>query len=91
MKHTSHWLRCLSPSSSSLKVSTCDCKGLKMELVCYQMRPCSCLVPHVAVLTCVILSACLVFFQAMKGEKGMPGVAVGESLGEDLTDDSFSK
>uniref|UniRef100_A0A665WFG5 Transcription factor CBF/NF-Y/archaeal histone domain-containing protein n=1 Tax=Echeneis naucrates TaxID=173247 RepID=A0A665WFG5_ECHNA len=30
------------------------------------------------------------FREAMKGEKGMPGVAVGESLGEDLTDDSFT-
>ena len=29
--------------------------------------------------------------QAMKGEKGMPGVSVGEGLGEELTDDSFSK
>ncbi|XP_070784844.1 nuclear transcription factor Y, beta a isoform X3 [Enoplosus armatus] len=28
--------------------------------------------------------------KAMKGEKGIPGVAVGESLGEDLTDDSFT-
>lgn len=27
----------------------------------------------------------------MKGEKGMPGVSVGDSLGEELTDDSFSK
>lgn len=31
----------------------------------------------------------LLFFQAMKGEKGIPGVSVGEGLGEDLTDDSF--
>ncbi|XP_035003639.1 nuclear transcription factor Y, beta a isoform X1 [Hippoglossus stenolepis] len=31
------------------------------------------------------------FREAMKGEKGMPGVAVGDSLGEDLTDDGFSK
>uniref|UniRef100_M3ZSQ7 Nuclear transcription factor Y subunit beta n=1 Tax=Xiphophorus maculatus TaxID=8083 RepID=M3ZSQ7_XIPMA len=31
------------------------------------------------------------FREAMKGEKGMPGVAVGESLGEDLTDDGFGK
>lgn len=38
-----------------------------------------------------MLSAHLVFFQAMKGEKGMPGVAVAESLGDDLTDDGFSK
>uniref|UniRef100_A0AAQ5Y6Y3 Nuclear transcription factor Y, beta a n=1 Tax=Amphiprion ocellaris TaxID=80972 RepID=A0AAQ5Y6Y3_AMPOC len=30
------------------------------------------------------------FREAMKGEKGMPGVAVGESLGEELTDDSFT-
>ncbi|XP_017281764.1 nuclear transcription factor Y, beta a isoform X1 [Kryptolebias marmoratus] len=30
------------------------------------------------------------FREAMKGEKGMPGVSVGESLSEDLTDDSFS-
>ncbi|KAI3366992.1 hypothetical protein L3Q82_009625 [Scortum barcoo] len=30
------------------------------------------------------------FREAMKGEKGIPGVAVGESLGEDLTDDSFT-
>ncbi|XP_005808200.1 nuclear transcription factor Y subunit beta [Xiphophorus maculatus] len=30
------------------------------------------------------------FREAMKGEKGMPGVAVGESLGEDLTDDGFA-
>lgn len=29
--------------------------------------------------------------QAMKGEKGIPGVSVGESLGEELGDDSFSK
>ena len=29
--------------------------------------------------------------QAMKGEKGMPGVSVGEGLGEELTDDSFSE
>lgn len=27
----------------------------------------------------------------MKGEKGIPGVSVGEGLGEDLADDSFSK
>lgn len=81
----------VSSSSSGFKVSTCDCKSLKMESVCYQMTPCSCVVLHVAGLTCVILFASLVFFQAMKGEKGMPGVAVGESLGEDLTDDSFSK
>ena len=27
----------------------------------------------------------------MKGEKGMPGVSVGEGLGEELADDSFSK
>lgn len=32
-----------------------------------------------------------VFFQAMKGEKGIPGVSAGDSLGEELTDDSFSK
>lgn len=31
------------------------------------------------------------FFQAMKGEKGIPGVSVGDSLAEELTDDSFSK
>lgn len=31
------------------------------------------------------------FFQAMKGEKGIPGVSVGDNLGEELTDDSFSK
>lgn len=48
-------------------------------------------IPDVALLTCVMFSACLLFFQAMKGEKGIPGVAVGESLGEDLTEDSFSK
>ncbi|KAM4712171.1 nuclear transcription factor Y, beta a isoform 1-T2 [Anableps anableps] len=30
------------------------------------------------------------FREAMKGEKGMTGVAVGESLGEDLTDDGFT-
>ncbi|XP_043964377.1 nuclear transcription factor Y subunit beta-like [Gambusia affinis] len=30
------------------------------------------------------------FREAMKGEKGIPGVAVGESLGEDLTDDGFA-
>uniref|UniRef100_A0A671WJU2 Nuclear transcription factor Y, beta b n=1 Tax=Sparus aurata TaxID=8175 RepID=A0A671WJU2_SPAAU len=30
------------------------------------------------------------FREAMKGEKGIPGVAVGESLGEDLTEDSFT-
>lgn len=30
-------------------------------------------------------------FQAMKGEKGIPGVSVGDTLGEELTDDSFSK
>uniref|UniRef100_A0A3B3TXJ7 Nuclear transcription factor Y subunit beta n=2 Tax=Poecilia TaxID=8080 RepID=A0A3B3TXJ7_9TELE len=30
------------------------------------------------------------FREAMKGEKGMPGVAVGESLSEDLTDDGFA-
>ncbi len=40
---------------------------------------------------CYVIFSSLVFFQAMKGEKGIPGVAVGESLGEDLTDDSFSK
>ncbi|XP_078480466.1 nuclear transcription factor Y subunit beta-like isoform X2 [Lampetra planeri] len=28
--------------------------------------------------------------KAMKGEKGIPGVSVGEGLGEELTDDSFS-
>lgn len=33
---------------------------------------------------------CLIF-QAMKGEKGIPGVSVGDNLGEELTDDSFSK
>lgn len=27
----------------------------------------------------------------MKGEKGIPGVSVGDNLGEELTDDSFSK
>ncbi|XP_059182301.1 nuclear transcription factor Y, beta a isoform X2 [Centropristis striata] len=27
---------------------------------------------------------------AMKGEKGIPGVAVGEGLGDELTDDSFT-
>lgn len=27
----------------------------------------------------------------MKGEKGIPGVSAGDNLGEDLTDDSFSK
>lgn len=31
------------------------------------------------------------FLQAMKGEKGIPGVSVGDNLGEELTDDSFSK
>ncbi len=62
-----------------------------MELIRFQSPPRSCLVPDVAVLACVMFSAFLVFFQAMKGEKGIPGVAVGESLGEDLTDDSFSK
>uniref|UniRef100_A0A673C808 Nuclear transcription factor Y, beta a n=1 Tax=Sphaeramia orbicularis TaxID=375764 RepID=A0A673C808_9TELE len=30
------------------------------------------------------------FREAMKGEKGIPGVAVGESLGDELTDDSFT-
>ncbi|KAJ3612046.1 hypothetical protein NHX12_020323 [Muraenolepis orangiensis] len=30
------------------------------------------------------------FREAMKGEKGMPGVSVGESLGEELTEDSFT-
>ncbi|XP_035472513.2 nuclear transcription factor Y, beta a isoform X2 [Scophthalmus maximus] len=30
------------------------------------------------------------FREAMKGEKGMPGVAVAESLGDDLTDDGFT-
>ncbi|XP_062300126.1 nuclear transcription factor Y, beta a isoform X1 [Scomber scombrus] len=30
------------------------------------------------------------FREAMKGEKGMPGVSVGEGLGEELTDESFS-
>ncbi|XP_061662135.1 nuclear transcription factor Y subunit beta-like isoform X1 [Syngnathoides biaculeatus] len=30
------------------------------------------------------------FREAMKGEKGMPGVSVGESLGEELTDDGFA-
>lgn len=30
-------------------------------------------------------------FQAMKGEKGMAGVTVGEGLSEDLSEDSFSK
>ncbi|XP_021174778.1 nuclear transcription factor Y, beta a isoform X1 [Fundulus heteroclitus] len=30
------------------------------------------------------------FREAMKGEKGIAGVAVGESLGEDLTEDSFT-
>lgn len=32
-----------------------------------------------------------VLFQAMKGEKGIPGVSAGDNLGEELTDDSFSK
>lgn len=27
----------------------------------------------------------------MKGEKGIPGVTVGEGLGEELTDESFCK
>lgn len=27
----------------------------------------------------------------MKGEKGIPGAQVGDSLSEDLTEDSFSK
>lgn len=31
------------------------------------------------------------FFQAMKGEKGIPGVSAGDNLGEELTDDGFSK
>lgn len=39
----------------------------------------------------VMFSSSLMFFQAMKGEKGIPGVAVGENMGEELTDDSFSK
>lgn len=30
-------------------------------------------------------------FQAMKGEKGIPGVTVGDGLGEELTDETFSK
>ncbi|KAG7278612.1 hypothetical protein CRUP_013355 [Coryphaenoides rupestris] len=30
------------------------------------------------------------FREAMKGEKGMPGVSVGDGLGEELTDDSFN-
>uniref|UniRef100_A0A4W5JEH2 Nuclear transcription factor Y, beta a n=3 Tax=Salmoninae TaxID=504568 RepID=A0A4W5JEH2_9TELE len=30
------------------------------------------------------------FREAMKGEKGIPGVSVGEGLGEELTDDSFT-
>ncbi|XP_077565764.1 nuclear transcription factor Y, beta a isoform X2 [Stigmatopora nigra] len=30
------------------------------------------------------------FREAMKGEKGIAGVTVGESLGEELTDDSFT-
>lgn len=30
------------------------------------------------------------FREAMKGEKGMSGVSVGEGLGEELTDDSFT-
>nr|XP_061809378.1 nuclear transcription factor Y subunit beta-like isoform X2 [Nerophis lumbriciformis] len=31
------------------------------------------------------------FREAMKGEKGIAGVSVGESLGEELADDSFGK
>ncbi|TNN33519.1 Nuclear transcription factor Y subunit beta [Liparis tanakae] len=31
------------------------------------------------------------FREAMKGEKGIPGVAVGDGLGDELTDDSFCK
>lgn len=27
----------------------------------------------------------------MKGEKGIPGVTVGDGLGEELTDETFSK
>lgn len=42
-------------------------------------------------LMCNVLFFSAVCFQAMKGEKGIPGVAVGESLGEELTDDSFSE
>lgn len=42
-------------------------------------------------LPALMQSSSLVFLQAMKGEKGIPGVAVGESLGEELTDDSFSE
>uniref|UniRef100_A0A8C3AK77 Nuclear transcription factor Y, beta b n=1 Tax=Cyclopterus lumpus TaxID=8103 RepID=A0A8C3AK77_CYCLU len=30
------------------------------------------------------------FREAMKGEKGIPGVAVGDGLGDELTDDSFT-
>ncbi|CAF93894.1 unnamed protein product, partial [Tetraodon nigroviridis] len=30
------------------------------------------------------------FREAMKGEKGIPGVSVGDNLGEELTDDSFT-
>jgi len=49
----------------------------------------SSLIPDVATLNMWFFS--LRIFQAMKGEKGMPGVGVGESLSEDLTEDSFSK
>lgn len=48
-----------------------------------------CLFPGVAAIMSVICPG--VFFQAMKGEKGMAGVAVGEGLSEDLSEDSFSK
>lgn len=39
----------------------------------------------------LLLCSLLCCFQAMKGEKGIPGVTVGEGLGEELTDESFSK
>lgn len=64
----------LSPSSSDFKVSTCDCKGLKMESIHFQFTPHSCLVPDVAVLTCVM---CNVFcfsgvFPGHEGGEGDP-------------------
>lgn len=39
----------------------------------------------------LLLCSLLCCFQAMKGEKGIPGVTVGEGLGEELTDESFCK
>lgn len=37
------------------------------------------------------LMSCLLFFKAMKGEKGIAGVSVSEGLGEELSEESFGE